>query len=98
MGSRGGKRIRVNMYRAEGSGEIIIGADLLDKQMSNDKTIGKVVWTAIYRGKPQRPSQAIKCFTFWAMSNKYIDYKDPANYTIEFWAKDMNLKKLNSQA
>jgi hypothetical protein len=95
MGSRAGRRIRVNVYRAEGSDEVIIGADLLDKQMSNCN--GKKVWIAIYRGKAQRPSQAIKCFNFWAMSNAYIDYKDPASYSLEYWVKDMNLRKLSSQ-
>lgn len=95
LGSRGGKRIRVNMYQLNNCSEIVIGADLLDKQLS---TTDRLVWTAIYRGKPQRPSQAVKCFVFWAMSNKYIDYKEPAAYTLEYWGKDMNLRKLNSQA
>jgi len=93
LSSRGGKRIRVNAYQNTTTQDIVLGVDLLDKELTNGNTCGKRVWIPIYRGKAQRPSQAVKCFVWHCIDSDLIRLDEPARFSVEYWARDMNLNK-----
>jgi hypothetical protein len=99
MGSRGGRRIRVNCYQYISTGEIVVGADMLDKELTNNRSDGVVVWTAIYRGKKKRPENAVEDFVNFCLDRELIKMGS-ANYGFTYWLTDKNLtksKRLSSQ-
>lgn len=103
MGSRGGRRIRINAYQHINTKDMVIGCDSLDKELSNNIQNGVRVWVPIYRTKVksgQRPKQAIKDFNFGMMDRDLVAMSDVAKFAVEYFASDMNLtkqKRLNSQ-
>lgn len=103
MGSRGGRRIRVNAFQHITTGEIIVGADLLDKELTHNRSDGVVVWSAIYRGKKKRPDNAVEDFVNFCLDRDLVKPL-AANYGAKYWLMDKNLSKkkrlddLNSQA
>lgn len=99
MGSRGGRRIRINIHQHITSKDIIIGADLLDKQLTNSRSDGVVVWNAVYRGKSKRPENAVEDFVNFCLDRDYVKPLS-ANYGAKYWLSDKNLtkgKRLSSQ-
>ena len=99
MGSRGGRRIRVNVYQHLNCSDIVIGADLLDKQLTNSRSDGVKVWTAVYRGKSKRPDNAVEDFVNFCLDRDYVKPL-AANYGAKYWLLDKNLsngKRLHSQ-
>lgn len=103
MGSRGGRRIRINAYQNITTKDIVLGCESLDKELSNCNNENVRVWVKVYRTKPergQRPEQAIKDFVWSMIDHGFIHTSSPANYAAEYWLKDMNLtkeKRLHSQ-
>jgi len=88
---RAGKRIRVNCYQVNTSGgDIVIRADLLDKDLSKCDKFGRRVWQRVYNGEPGRPKQAVKLFLVWLKDNGYWGSLDSVFSDLEYWAKDMN--------
>ena len=103
MGSRGGRRIRVNVFQNINTKDVVIGVDSLDKELSNNMKDGVRVWVPIYRTKVksgQRPSQAFKDLQWRFHDLEFISFGSPAANVVEYLANDMNLtkgKRLSSQ-
>lgn len=71
----------------------MLGSDLLDKELSNNDVNGNRYWLPLYRGKPRRPKQAVKIFLFDCIDRGVITWGEPAAWSAEYWARDMNLTK-----
>ena len=103
MGSRGGRRIRINAYQHINTKDMVIGVDSLDKELTNNARDGVRVWVPVYRTKVkcgQRPIQAIRDFNFSMMDRDLVEMADVAKFAVEYFASDMNLtkdKRLSSQ-
>jgi len=103
MGSRGGKRIRVNVYQNITNQDMVLFCDELDKELSNNNVSGVRVWRRVYKTKPlrgQRPSNVVEDFNNFCLDRGYVKIWD-ANYGVKYWLEDKNLtkgKRLSSQA
>jgi len=108
LGSRGGKRIRVNVYQNITTKDVVLFCDELNKEFSNGNKNGIRVWENIYKTKPirgQRPENCVKEFVNFCLDRDLVKPLS-ANYGAEYWLLDKNLTKkkrleddkLNSQA
>lgn len=102
MGSRGGKRIRVNVYQHITTQDVVLLCDELDKELSNNNKDGVRVWRRIYHTKPlrgQRPANVAEDFINFCLDNDLVNPL-AANYGAKYWLMDKNLtkdKRLHSQ-
>ncbi len=95
MGSRGGKRIKVNVYQNITTQDVVLICDELDKELSNGNKNGIRVWNHVYKTKPirgQRPVKAIQDFVDFCLDKDYIKPIN-ANYGAAYWLSDKNLTK-----
>jgi hypothetical protein len=72
---------------------------MLDKELTNNRVDGVVVWQAIYRGKRKRPENAVEDFVNFCLDRELVKISS-SNYGAKYWLLDKNLtrdKRLSSQ-